>query len=237
MLSQLQKTEIPLVLIPGFMLDESLWDEMVEQLPISLEVYRASLEKGQTIPQIVEHIALAAPERFILVGFSLGGYVARSLVEQFPERVVALVLIASSLRPDTPEQKRLKAAAVSASSHNRYRGLGSAAITKSFHPKYATDKALIERVRNMGMRLGFDEFSKQSALERGAFSPHNIHCPTLVIAAAQDGLRSAEEAYELSNAIPGSRLHFIENAGHMIPIEQPEVLSRLIIEWLDGINL
>lgn len=227
---------MPLVLIPGFMLDESLWNEMVGQLPLNREVYRANLIAGQSIPQIAESIALNAPEQFVLIGFSLGGYIARSLVDQFPDRVAALVLIASSLRPDTLDQKRLKEAAVNISSRGRFKGLSTASIIKSLHPQRSKDKILIERIRSMGMQLGYEEFAKQSMLARGELSSRNIHCPTLVIAGAQDELRLPEEAYELSNAIQGAQLEVVDGTGHMIPLEQPEVLSQIIIDWLDEIS-
>ncbi|WP_223502710.1 alpha/beta fold hydrolase [Pseudomonas sp. BF-R-24] len=81
---------------------------------------------GQTIAQIAQVIADGAPSRFVLGGLSLGGYVARSLVKQFPDRVVGLVLIAMSLRPDTPMQQQLKQAAVKTSAQGEFRGLSSA---------------------------------------------------------------------------------------------------------------
>lgn len=224
---------IPLVLIPGFMLDESLWDEFVAQFPGDRKIYRANLSAGENIPQIAAQIAEQSPARFILVGFSLGGYVARSLVEQFPERVAALILIASSLRPDTSEQKQLKEASVKATSQNRFKGLGTASIIKSLHPQKSGDKELIERIRQMGIQLGYDEFAKQSMLDRSELATHTIQCPTLIIAAAQDGLRLPEEANELHNAIPHSRFEFIEGSGHLIPLEQPQALYKIISHWLE----
>jgi len=223
----------PLVLIPGFMLDETLWDELVSQFPGNRKIYRANLSSGENIPQIAEQIALQAPSHFILVGFSLGGYVARSLVEQFPDRVAALILIASSLRPDTPEQKQLKEASVKATSHNRFKGLGTASIIKSLHPQKSGDKVLIDRVRQMGIQLGYDEFAKQSLLDRSELAARTIQCPTLIIAAAQDGLRLPEEADELHNAIPNSRLDIIDGSGHLIPLEQPQALYKMISNWLE----
>ncbi len=59
-----------------------------------------------------------------------------------------------------------------------------------------------------------------------------IQCPTLIIAAVQDGLRQAEEAQELCVQIPGARLEMIEGSGHMVPLEQPETLARLMSQWL-----
>jgi len=93
---------LSIVLIPGFMLDDSLWDDLIIELPSEWHVFKANLLNGNTIPEIALSIAHNAPEKFILIGFSLGGYIARSLAEQFPDRLSALILIASSLRPDTP---------------------------------------------------------------------------------------------------------------------------------------
>lgn len=226
----------PLVLIPGFMLDESLWDEMIDLLPTGRAIHRANLRGGESISQIAENIARGAPKQFVLIGFSLGGYVARSIVEQFPDRVAALILIASSLRSDTPEQKQLKEAAVKASSQGRFKGLSTASIAKSLHLDRSNDRVLINRIRNMGIQLGYEEFSKQSMLGRNLVASHAIQCPTLVIAAAQDKLRSLDESYELSSEISGSRIEIIKGTGHMIPLEQPEVMTKVICDWLEGVG-
>lgn len=59
-----------------------------------------------------------------------------------------------------------------------------------------------------------------------------ICCPTLVVAASQDQLRSLEEAQELQAGIPDARLAVIEDSGHMIPIEAPQRLLEVIVPWL-----
>lgn len=141
------------------MLDESLWDDVIEHLPTTQAVHHASLLAGQTIPQIAQHIASSAPPRFVLVGFSLGGYIARSLVQQFPDRVAALVLIATSLRADSPEQRRIKQASIDASAKGPFRGLIFATIAKAVHPQRADDMALIGRVRRMGACMGHAAFA------------------------------------------------------------------------------
>ena len=99
---------ISLVLIPGFMLDETLWDGFCPLLPNHWKVSRTTLAGGNTIKEIAQHIAEQSPERFVLIGFSLGGYIARQLAADYPERVSALVLAARSLREDTEQQAKAK---------------------------------------------------------------------------------------------------------------------------------
>ena len=47
-----------------------------------------------------------------------------------------------------------------------------------------------------------------------------IQCPTLVIGARDDRLRSLEAAQELKDHIPGARLVVLDHSGHMLPMER-----------------
>jgi pimeloyl-ACP methyl ester carboxylesterase len=227
--------DIPVVLLPGFMLDPSLWDELAAYLPATWTLHRATLDGGDTIEAIARHIAAGAPERFVLIGFSLGGYVARQIAASFPGRVAALVLIASSLREDTEQQAQLKQQTVRALSPGTFNGLSARSIAQSLHPDRATDKALIERIRAMGARLGYAVFATQSGLRRAAVPTSQIVCPTLVVAAGQDRLRSLDEAIELRDSIPHAVLEIVPDSGHLIPIEQAERLGAVISSWVGSV--
>lgn len=226
---------LSVVFIPGLMLDESLWDEVVQELPDHFKIYKASLQQGNTIDEIAENIVKNAPPKFVLIGFSLGGYIARSLVNRFPERVSALILIASSLRPDTEEQKKRKLIAIKTSSQEQFRGLSSIAISKTLHSAQAKNNAIIQRIQKMGKEMGYEAFVTQSLLNRDSYESSKIECPTLIISGAQDTIRSQEEGMELFNQIPDSDFDVIENTGHMIPLEQPKKLSASILKWLNAI--
>jgi pimeloyl-ACP methyl ester carboxylesterase len=165
----------------------------------------------------------------------MGSYVARDIARLAPDRVRALVLIATSTRPDTPALQRRKGAIGHAAPSIAFSGLSRTAVATSLHPKDRDNEALIERVRAMGTRLGGEVFRRQSMLERPGDLDRliDICCPTLVVAAAQDQLRSLEEARELQAGIPGATLQIIEDSGHMIPIEAPERLAEAIVPWLE----
>ncbi|WP_087088124.1 alpha/beta fold hydrolase [Acinetobacter pittii] len=223
---------LSVVLIPGYMLDESLWNEVINAVPKEWNTYRATLKEGQTIKEIAQNIAKNAPESFVLIGFSLGGYIARSIVEQFPQKVKALVLIASSLRSDTEEQKNQKLTAIKLNTGKNFHGLSSISIEKTLHPSNAQNRALVKRIQEMGRTLGYEEFVKQSMLDRSSYDVSKITCPTLIISGAEDQLHSKEEAIELLDQWPHAKLEIIKNTGHMIPIEQPKILVSVISTWL-----
>ena len=95
------------------------------------------------------------------------------------------------------------------------------------------DLAEAERVRAMGERLGREVFLRQSSLPRASDidTLFLIRCPTLVIAARDDRLRSLDEALELKEGIPGAQGIIIERSGHMVPLEAPEALAGAIRAW------
>jgi len=130
-------------------------------------------------------------------------------------------------------QKR-KGAIGNADASIAFSGLSRTAVATSLHPQQRDNLELIERVRAMGMRLGGEVFRRQSMLDRPGDIERliDIRCPTLVVAADHDQLRSLEEARELQAGIPGATLEVIEDSGHMIPIEAPARLAEVIVPWL-----
>ncbi len=225
----------PLLLLPGFMLDGSLWDDLIDRLQYDAPIYRPALAPGTTIDEIASGIANAAPGRFILIGFSLGGYVARKVAELFPRRVIALILIATSLKADTRERVNSRRGIIDSMNSENFRGLSSISIANALHPDRRDEKELIARIQRMGTRLGYDALVIQSHLQRHSIAAASLTCPTLVIAAAEDPLRTAEETRELADTIPNATLRIIRKSGHMIPLEQPEALADAITLWLKSL--
>jgi pimeloyl-ACP methyl ester carboxylesterase len=226
-----------LLLVPGFMADETLWNDMTAALARFGPLLHADLRHDTAVEEMARRALASAPPSFLLIGFSMGGYVARDIARLAPEygkRVEALVLVATSTRPDTPSMRQRKGAVGHAAPSIAFSGLSRTAVATSLHPKQRHNEAMIERVRAMGVRLGGEVFRRQSVLDRPGDIGRldEIRCPTLVVAAAQDQLRSLEEARELQAGIPDASLVVIEDSGHMLPIEAPGQLLEAIVPWL-----
>ena len=219
------------------MLDETLWDDVTKGLDQFGPLVHADLRHDATIEAMASRALANAPCSFILVGFSMGGYVAREIARLAPGRVRALVLIATSTRPDSPALRHSRGTVGTAAASVSFSGLSRTAIATSLHPKERDNDALIERVRAMGARLGGEVFRRQSALERAGDRDrlHEIRCPTLVVAAGQDRLRSRVESDELHAGIPDADYVVIEESGHMLPLEAPEALLAAVLPWLERV--
>lgn len=227
-------SSMAILLVPGFMADESLWSEITRHLEAFGPVSYADFAAGDSIEAMARQALERVPGKLIVAGFSMGGYVAREIARIAPDRVQALVLIATSARADTPGQAGRKALAVENAGVGQFKGLSTISIRASIHPSRSTDKALVERIRGMSVRLGRDAFIRQSSLKRESDLDRlgEISCPTLVIAAREDRLRSLEESQELEKGIPGASLRTIEGSGHMIPLEAPRNLAQEMVAWL-----
>ncbi len=223
-----------LVLLPGFMLDAGLWDELAPLIAPLGPVIHGDLFQDATMEAMAARVLAGAPDRFVLVGFSMGGFVAREVARMAPGRVRALVLVGTSARGDSAAQRARRQAVEGRPAGQAFRGMSRAAIARGLHPDRAGDDVLLDRLRAMGDRLGGAVFLRQTLMPRPAFDERlaGITCPTLVVAAAQDALRSVAEAEELRDGIPGARLAVVEGSGHLLPIEAPAALAQVILEFV-----
>ena len=79
------------------------------------------------------------------------------------------------------------------------------------------------------IRFGEAIFGRDSVLERMS----ELQTPTLVLVGAEDKATPPAKARRLAEAVPGARLEEIPGAGHLSTVEQPEAVSRLLLEFLD----
>lgn len=154
----------------------------------------------------------------VVIGFSMGGFVARQTVYQAPDLVRGLALISTSSPGTAP-------CPLTMTGKNGFREPSRSAVIRSIHRQHRSDQ-LIARVRRMSARLGREVFYRQSQLNRDDDTELLSGIPRLaaVIAAADDKLRSVDESLTLQENIPGSTMTVIEGSGHLIPLERPAEL-------------
>lgn len=113
-----------MVLVHGFPLDQQIWDLILPELGKDFTVYTLDLPGlGQTPPKsfrTLEELAnwlhnwveQTIAEPIILVGHSMGGYLAMEYVRMFADELLAVVLFHSHVFGDTPEKQQLRGKAV-----------------------------------------------------------------------------------------------------------------------------
>jgi pimeloyl-ACP methyl ester carboxylesterase len=223
-----------LILLPGTMCDARLWADMTPVLAPHARLHHGDLTQDDTIAAIATRVLAAAPEKFHLCGFSMGGYVAREIVLAAPKRAQTLVLVNTSSAGITVDAMARRQDMAKLLEGRPFPGLTRANLRKSVHPARADDASLLDRIQEMAVGLGGEVFARQLRLPRGdgRESLARIECPTLVVAARDDTLRTLDESRTLADGIPGARLEVIEDCGHMTPFERPDVLAQLLIDWI-----
>lgn len=220
-----------LVLLPGFMCDAELWRDMVPDLERLGPLHYGNVFQDDTLEGMARRVLAEAPARFVLVGFSMGGFVARVLTLMAPERVTGVAFVASSAREySEAERERRRAGALPGDRPKK----ASPGVALGLHPDRETDPVLLDRLRAMQRRLGPDVRARQSALIRkdGYADLERIACPSLVVACRQDRLRTLAETERMAKHLSGARFEVIEECGHMAPLEKPHELAAVLAGWI-----
>ncbi|HTH97310.1 MAG TPA: alpha/beta fold hydrolase [Stellaceae bacterium] len=238
---------LPLVLLPGLLCDERLWQyqrtalsALVPPGPTGITV--GDLTAADNVSDLAASVLAKAPERFALAGFSMGGYTAFEIMRQAPERVMKLALIDTMARPDAADQVRLRQGLISLARGGTFKGITPRLLPQLLHPDLVASDPLAAPVgpllMEMAEKIGREGFIRQqhAILSRPDSRPllPGIKVPTLVMTGDADQRTPPEAGREMAAAVPGARFVLIEGAGHVAPLEQPAAVSAAMAEWLAG---
>ena len=163
--------------------DRGLWVRMENGLAALGRCHFADLGQDASIAEIAQRLLADAPATFVLIGFSMGGYVAREVVRQAPLQVTGLVLMNTSARPDGAKVAERNRGLIKVTQERGFRGLSRKALQKALHLERRQDDDLLREIQDMAIRMGEAAFLGQLALLRrdGRPSLKDIECPTLII--------------------------------------------------------
>lgn len=224
-----------LVLIPGLICDAALWAHQTKHLAELGKIAVAETTGGGDLGDMAHAVLAAAPARFGLAGFSMGGYIALEIMRRAPQRVDRLALIDTSARADSPKQSELRRQYMAQTRAGTYKGVTPRLARDFVHPDQRDNTALIGTITKMAENLGPDVFLAQQEAIMGRPDSRPglgaIDCPTSVLVGREDTATPPEVAQEMADHIPGAHLVVIEQSGHMAPLEQPQAVTALLRTW------
>jgi 2-succinyl-6-hydroxy-2,4-cyclohexadiene-1-carboxylate synthase len=232
------------VLLHGFAGTRHSWDLVADRLdperytPLALDL-RGHGEARDARPidfaAVAADVAAAAPERFVLCGYSLGGRVALHVALAAPERVSRLVLVASTAGIDDPLLRAERREADERLAADLERGtIEEFADRWMRRPLFAgTPPAAAARWRADLLRN--DPGALAAALRgigAGAMEPlwerlPELAMPVTIIAGERDG-RYAAIGRRLAATLLDARLLLVPGAGHGLPREAPQAVAAAI---------
>ena len=243
-----------MVLLPPFPFDRRVWAEATvpaltaagfRAIAIDYPGFGADAGAGAVPPDL--SIAAIADRtagllhqlgvsRAVVLGMSMGGYVALAFAARFPERLAGLILADTRATPDSPAALAGRAQALETLAT---RGV-DAYLTGSLPRLLAPDApaAVLAATRALAV-------TRPEALEAGIRALRDrpdrtadaraVACPALVICGALDQVSPPGEMKELAASIPGATFVEIPGAGHLSHLEAPETFHRAVLDFLGGV--
>jgi 3-oxoadipate enol-lactonase len=241
---------IPLVLISGLGGDHTFWDTSIEIFSASFKVIvfdtrgigkTATPEEPYTMDIFAEDLAglmtALQIEKAHILGFSMGGVIAQTFAVKYPDKVLKLILAATF--PVMNIQPRLFLDAVATVYE---RGITTEQMFKLILPWLFAPSFLDNPNNTAFLQFNEDEVDGQplhawinqyTALKNANTISclHRINCPVLIISADQDRLAHLEDGRALVKHIPDSILNIINDSGHLINFEQPEIFHQSVLTF------
>jgi len=228
----------PLVLLPGMMCDARVFASQIRVLSGQLPVMVAPLLGGERIEDIAIHLLQQLPARFALVGLSMGGIVAMEILRRAPERVSKLCLISTSPLADTPAQAASREPLIIGARTGRMEDVLRQSMLPEFLAPGPQRIEILSQVHQMGMELGEDLFVAQTrALQRRRDQQGTLRkckVPTLILCGEYDQMTPVKRHEFMADLIPTAKLEVVTAAGHLPTLERPDVVNRVLLEWLGG---
>jgi len=242
---------VPLVLVHGFPLDHSMWQNQIDHFSRHCRVIAPDLRgfgSSDATPGTVNMAEMAddvaglldaieVKETVVLAGLSMGGYVAFQFWRRHAQRLRGLVLCDPRATADTAEaaaQRRQTAERVlregPAFLAETMLSQLLAPVTRNSRPEVAAEiRRAIESAHAEGVAA-----ASRGMAERPDVTPWlgEIEIPTLIIVGQYDAISPVEEMGRIAAAIPGARLVEVSNAGHLSPLENPAAVNRAIDDFL-----
>jgi pimeloyl-ACP methyl ester carboxylesterase len=196
---------------------------------------------GRVVQRFCKELGL---EKVVLVGNSMGGFIAAEVTIQDRDRVERLVLISaagitSSNVYEAPTALIGRVAqsitAATAAGHERMarrpRSRHMALALVARHPSRLKADAAWEGLMKGADRPGFRAALMASVQYDYRDRLAEIRCPTLIVWGENDSVITVDDAHEYERLISDSRKTVMEDTGHVPMFERPRAVNDVLLEF------
>ncbi|NBA93387.1 alpha/beta fold hydrolase [Pseudomonas sp. R5(2019)] len=186
------------------------------------------------LAELLDHLQIT---QAAVIGFSMGGLVARAFALQYPQRLSGLVVLNSVFNRSLEQRAGVIARTAQAAEHGPDAN-AEAALSRWFSREYqAANPAQIEAIRQtlasndpQGYLTTYELFATQDMYR--AEDLGQIQVPTLIATGELDPGSTPEMARQLAARIPGAQVAVLDEQRHMMPVESPRLVNQMLLDFL-----
>lgn len=216
--------------------DERLYAAQVAALQGRYECRCFVFRDQDSLRAMADELLANAPQRFTLIGLSLGGYVAFEVIRRQLHRLERLALLDTTAAADQPARHAGRLADIAKVREGGIEALIPELPARWLLPAHAQRPELVALVAEMARSVGARGQRNQQTAMLGRPDSHGdlakVAVPTLVMCGREDPVTPIADHEAMAACVSGSRLEFIERCGHLSAIEQPEAVTRVLCDWL-----
>ncbi len=244
------KGDRAIVLLHGYLESLDVWDEFTKLLApharvmaIDLPGHGISEVKGEVhIMSFLADVVYGAMQELgvgkaLIVGHSMGGYVALEFINRHPEAATGIVLLHSGPNPDNEEKRENRRREIALIEAGKKELIARAFPHVGFAPQnrermaaeiedlseqivLTEDEGIIAMLNGMSERADMNDMLRASKV------------PQMAILGRHDEYIPQEAADTLVRNHPQMKVVWLENSGHMGFAEEPEKTAEAIIGFL-----
>lgn len=225
-----------MVFVPGLLCTDALFQPQIDALSASHSIHIAQTTDCETIDQMVEYMLDSVSGEIIVIGLSMGGYVAQEAARIAPDRISAIALLSTSAQPDDEARKRQRHELIKLSEIGRFKGVTPRLLPRFLSAEALEDEAMCQTVMDMAAEIGQKHFTSQqyAIMARRDQRPYlpSFHKPSLVLCGMADELTPPQLSDEMAGLLPRAELVLLDKIGHLSSLEAPEEVTQAIIRLI-----
>ena len=225
-----------LVFICAHLCDQRLFAPQLAVLESDYDCSVYCFRAHDSMAGMAEELLATAPPRFTLIGLSLGGYVALEVIRRQLDRIERLVMMDTSADADTERHRAGRQADIDKVRQGGIDALLPELPSRWMHPEHARRPEMIALMSAMARNVGAKGQCNQQVAMLARPDSHEdlqrVRVPALFVVGREDTARPIAEHESMQACVPGAPLEIIEQCGHLATIEQPEIVNRLLMQWL-----
>jgi pimeloyl-ACP methyl ester carboxylesterase len=238
-----------IVLLHGFLGNMQIWDNLLPELSSRYKVILIDLpghgltenfgyvHKMDVMAEAVKAVLNALQlRRYVLIGHSMGGYVAMAFAEKYMDNLRGIVLFHSTAVADSEQKKLDRDKAIKVAKKNKEKYLKES-VKKLFlaknikkNPKLLTDATNIATTTTLQGIIAAIEGMKQRRNTEVVLQ--FSHCPVLFIAGLHDLLLPLELHQHQFELPKQNQLVLLEHSAHMGFYEEPHAVIKGLLPFL-----